>query len=103
MIIINGERWRVRLVPPSDPSLIFPSGKALGCCSDITKTIYINNTLSPSLLKKVLLHEITHAVLYSYNISIPNYEEEIIADLIATYGNEIVLLSNQIYDNILTT
>lgn len=98
MIKINGEIWRVRLVPPYHPGLASPNGPALGCCNDITKTIYLNNTLTPSQLEKVLCHEITHAAMYSYDVDISDRTEEIVADLISTYGNEIISLSNMFYN-----
>lgn len=97
MITINGEVWGIRLVPPYHPGLAAPSGPALGCCNDITKTIYLNNTLSPSEIEKVLTHEIVHAVMYSYNVDISDQVEEIVADIIATYGEGIISLSNTVY------
>ena len=97
MIKINGEVWGIRLVPPYHPGLASPSGPALGCCNDITKTIYLNNTLSLHKIEKVLTHEIVHAVMYSYNVNISDEVEEIVADIIATYGEGIISLSNAVY------
>jgi len=46
-MIINGIRWSVRLVAPSHPMLFTPwRTHALGVCDKITKTIYIDKTLS---------------------------------------------------------
>jgi hypothetical protein len=95
MIRINGEIWRVRLVPPSHPILTTRGGNpAIGCCDDITKTIYVSNALNPYKIKKVLCHEIAHAAMYSYDVNISDYTEEIVADLISTYGNEIIYLTD---------
>ena len=102
MIKINGEIWRVRLVSSYHPMLVMPNGHfALGCCDDITKTIYISNTLSKEKMKKVLCHEIVHASMYSHDVNITDDIEEIVADLFSTFGQEIVTLSNLTYDNIL--
>lgn len=101
MIRINGELWRVRLVPPQHPILYRNGNPALGCCDDITKTIYISNILSQRGMKKVLCHEIVHAAMYSYDVDISDYVEEIVADLIATYGNEIMTLTHMTYDKML--
>lgn len=38
------------------------------------------------MMKKVLSHEITHAAMFSYNISLSMEQEELLADLVATYG-----------------
>lgn len=101
MIRINGELWRVRLVSPQHPILYRNGNPAIGCCDDITKTIYISNLLSQSQLKKVLCHEIVHAAMYSYNVDMSDYVEEIVADMIATYGNEIMNLTHITYDKML--
>lgn len=46
-------------------------------------------------LKKVLCHEIVHAAMFSYNIDLSLEQEELVADLIATYGEEINEITNQ--------
>lgn len=89
------------MVSPSHPMLTFKKGPpAIGCCDDVTKTIYISNILSKPMIKKVLRHEIVHAMMYSYNVDMPDDIEEIVADIIATYGDEIISLTNLTYDRI---
>lgn len=101
MIKINGELWRVRIVPPQHPALYRNGNPALGCCDDIVKTIFISNILTHREMKKVLCHEMVHAAMYSYDVPITDYVEEIVADLIATYGNEIMSLTHMTYDKML--
>lgn len=101
MIKINGELWRVRIVPPQHPALYRNGNPALGCCDDIIKTIFISNILTQREMKKVLCHEMVHAAMYSYDVPITDYVEEIVADLIATYGNEIMSLTHMTYDKML--
>ena len=101
MIKIIGELWRVRIVPPQHPALYRNGNPALGCCDDIVKTIFISNILTQREMKKVLCHEIVHAAMYSYDVPITDYVEEIVADLIATYGNEIMSLTHMTYDKML--
>ena len=101
MIKINGELWRVRIVPPQHPALYRNGNPAIGCCDDIVKTIFISNILTQREMKKVLCHEIVHAAMYSYDVPITDYVEEIVADLIATYGNEIMSLTHMTYDRML--
>lgn len=98
MIVINGEEWRILLVSPFHPMLRRTDGQfTLGSCDDNSKTIYINNTIDPIKLKKVLNHEITHAVMFSYDVYLTNEQEEIFADLIATYGQLIIDLANLVF------
>lgn len=101
MIKINGELWRIRIVPPQHPALYRNGNPALGCCDDVVKTIFISNILTQREMKKVLCHEMVHAAMYSYDVPITDYVEEIVADLIATYGNEIMSLTHMTYDKML--
>lgn len=101
MIEINGESWDILAVSANHPKLQRADGTyAIGSCDDETKTIYINLNLQGKMLKKVLCHEITHAAMFSYNIDLSYDQEELIADLIATYGEEIIQVTNQVFEKI---
>ena len=100
-MIINGVRWRVRLVSPAHPMLLTPwKTHALGVCDKVTQTICIDKTLHRTQLKQVLCHEIVHAFMYSYNIDLSYEEEEIVAELMSMYGNDILKQTNAIYNGI---
>lgn len=100
-MIINGVRWRVRLVSPAHPLLLTPwKTHALGVCDKVTQTICVDETLSPQLLKEVLCHEIVHAFMFSYMIDLSYSEEELVAELMSQYGEEILETTNIIYDGI---
>lgn len=73
---------------------------ALGCCDKIYKRIYINDSLSDYWTKRVLCHEIVHAAMFSYDVKLSYEEEELIADIISSYGEEIVDITNNIFSNI---
>ena len=95
MMNINGQVWRVVLVSPNHPQLRRSDGSwTIGVCDDILKTIYVCENLDLELMKKVLCHEITHAAMFSYNIDLDMAQEELFADLIASYGQEIVCKTN---------
>jgi hypothetical protein len=100
-MIINGVRWRVRLVSPAHPLLLTPwKTHALGVCDKVTQTICVDETLSPQLLKEVLCHEIVHAFMFSYMIDLSYSEEELVAELMSQYGEEILETTNIIYNGI---
>lgn len=69
----------------------------IGACDDKTKAIYLNEELSPQKMKKVLCHEVAHAAMFSYNVDLSIEQEELLADLIATYGQEIISTTNKIF------
>ena len=98
MFDINGVLWKLSYVPPDYPLLQRMSGEyTIGACDNLTRTIYISNTLSGKLSKKVLCHQITHAAMFSYNIDLSVEQEELVADLISTYGEEIIYITNKIF------
>lgn len=98
MFTINDEEWAVHLVSPNHPMLQRLNGEyTLGSCSDDNKTIYVNDMLNEYMLRKVLCHEITHAAMFSYNILLTSDQEELLADLLATYGDEIISITNRVF------
>lgn len=101
MVNINGEAWRIILVSPSHPQLQRLDGSwTIGSCCDNDKTIYICDDLSEDKMKKVLCHELTHAAMFSYNVELTLEQEELLADLIATYGSEIVDMTNKVFSRL---
>ena len=87
MFNINGEEWKILAVEPNDPHLLRPNGEfTVGVCDDTLRTIFVATGLSMVLLKKVLCHEIVHAAMFSYNIDLTLEQEELMADLVASFG-----------------
>lgn len=98
MFLINNVYWKLSVVPEDFPLLRKPEGSyAIGACDSLTRTIYINQNIHGDLLKKVLCHEITHAAMFSYNVDLSIDQEELVADLISTYGDEIIFITNKIF------
>lgn len=98
MFNINGENWKIFIVSSNHPAIQRPNGAStLGCCDDNRKSIYIVEGLTDFYFKKVLCHELVHACMCSYNIDLNEYQEEVLADLIATYGQEIMLITNTMF------
>ena len=65
-----------------------------------TRTIYLSNSLYGNFLKKVICHEITHAAMFAYDVELSLDKEELLADLIATYGEEIINITNTLFRRI---
>lgn len=101
MILINNIFWKLAFVPADFPLLQRTTGDyTIGACDNLTRTIYINQNLKGDLLKKVLCHQITHAAMFSYNVDLTVEQQELIADLISTYGEEIVYITNKIFNKL---
>lgn len=99
--IINSILWQVVQVPPTYPMLLTPFGNfTLGCCDNDNKIIYIAQGLGWGKFKKVLCHEITHAAMFSYNVYLTYDQEELIADILSTYGDEVITVTNRVFKKI---
>lgn len=98
MFFINGVLWRIVDVSPAHPILRRPNGGfSVGACDSRTKTIYINSRVKGAFRKKVLCHEVTHAAMFSYNVILTERQEELVAELIATFGNEIIYITDTLF------
>lgn len=103
MVKINGETWNIVICQPCSYLLMNSHGDcALGVCDDNTKTIYIQANLSREKMRKVLCHELTHAAMFSYNVVLDYWTEELVADLIATYGEQIAGETERMFDYLTT-
>ena len=98
MFEINGETWYVKFVDTYHPILRMGNGDyTIVTSDDNTKTIYLANHLEGNLLRKVLSHEIVHSAMFSYDVYLSYEQEEILADIIATYGREIIVNANEMF------
>ena len=99
MFNINGYQWEVYMVNPHHPMLMRQDGSySIGACDSKTQAIYLNDKVDKNFLKKVLCHEIVHASIFSYKIELSVEDEEFIADLIAKHGEEIIRLTNRLFN-----
>ena len=98
---INQIYWKIAYVPFDYPLLQRADGTyTIGSCDNLTRTIYINQNLQGKLLKKVLCHQITHAAMFSYGVNLSVEQQELVADLISTYGDQIIYITNKIFNKL---
>lgn len=104
---LNGIPWRVYYVQSNCPYLVDRTGSRRLATTDIrTNTIYIYEGLSGSLLRRVTIHEIGHAVMASFGLISELHQlvkleywieaEEWVCNLIADYGSLILQTSEDV-------
>ena len=97
---MNGDWWSVRWAEPEDPILVDRTNTLTVAVTDpAAMTIYLSNKLRGEFLTRVVLHELSHSMMYSYHYldEIHRYckkrywieMEELIANLIADRAFEI--------------
>lgn len=94
---MNGERWRVAVVPSNSQWLARSDGTlTLGVTDSNVMTVFLSKQLRGSLLRKVLLHELTHAWMFSYNYHLSLDEEEFVCDFLASNAEAIIAKADEI-------
>lgn len=97
---MNGDLWRITEVDPDDYRLIDRTGtRTVATTNGQTFTICLSSSLTGLFKHHVLMHELGHVALISYNILndihrmvYPEYwieMEELICNIIADYGYQI--------------
>lgn len=98
MFWINGEQWRIKFVHPYNTTLIRSDGSyARAVTDDNDKTIYISNKEYGNQLRKIIIHEICHALLFSLNIYMTCEDEEILCQVFENYGSLVYMISRNIF------
>ena len=87
---INGTMWQVQYENPLSGELRRSDNvSVLGVTDRNTHTIYLSDKLQEFMERKVLIHEVCHAICMSYDVYLPIEQEEILCDFVATYGDEV--------------
>ena len=95
-ININGVEWSIVFTSDSE-NLKRPDGSITLGVTDINcKTIFIWVGLKDSLLKKVIIHELCHAFVFSHNHVLPLDEEEFLCSFVDTYAIDVLSITNEI-------
>lgn len=106
---MNGYLWRIRYVDPYSEYLIDRTGNLRVATTDFnTRCLYLSNELSGDFLRTVLIHELGHVTMISYDL-LPIIHgfvkpsrwieaEEWVCNFIADYGDEVIFIANNILE-----
>lgn len=96
-VVINGLEWQIKRVNPYNINLYRNDGTlTVGMTDKNKQIIFINNLLQGKFLRKVLIHELVHAWMFSYNYFISVKQEEFICDFIATNSDDILKQADEL-------
>ncbi|UNI72577.1 MAG: protein of unknown function DUF3920 [Chaetfec virus UA24_144] len=94
---MNGYSWQVRFVDQHDPMLVDRTGVLKVATTDpMTMTVYLSENLEGDFLNRVLIHELGHCALFSFDLLSDIHRfarpecwieaEEWVCNFIADYG-----------------
>lgn len=106
---MNGYHWRIIEVDPHSDFLVDRTGQyTVGTTDPFRQEIYISKAISGELKSRVIVHELSHALMFSYyliddlhSVVSPDHwfeAEEMLCNLIADYGQKIFEVYNNLVD-----
>lgn len=103
MYTMNGFVWNIVTVSPYSNMLQRSDGSfTVGMCDTKTQTVYISDLLQGKFLRKVLIHEVCHSAMCSYGIDMTLEQEEMFCDFLSTYADEIISITNNVFQTLRT-
>ena len=90
---INGLKWTVETIDADDPRLN-EDGFFLGLCVFLEQKIYLRAGMSKELTRHTLIHELVHAIRFSYGIKDGKMDEEQVCEFVAAHFDTIERLLN---------
>ncbi len=101
MFSLNGVLWQITFVEPNHPELVDRTGQLrVATTNPVKHTIFLSQSLHGSFLRTVLIHELGHAAMISYDMlpeihsmTKPQYwieMEEYICNILADKGTALI-------------
>lgn len=95
-IIFNGIKWAVCLVPKDDPEMNSGETEVLGLTSYTTQVIRIRAGMTEIVTYQTIVHELTHAAMFSFGFSDADFNIETICNFMGAYINQIYDAANTV-------
>lgn len=89
MIHINGYEWKIEFTD-KEQDLIVNGTVRLGVADRNERKIYLYSGLYGKMLRKVLIHELTHAWLFSYGYRLDRETEEMLCSFLDSHAEDIL-------------
>ena len=98
-ININGYVWDIIYTSNSDNLKRSDGTITLGVTDINLMSIFVYSKLNDYIRSKVLIHELTHAYMFSYGYYIPIEQEEFICSFVENYAIDIINKCDDIISN----
>lgn len=89
IIKINGMKWNIEFLNKDDDRLYYEDDYCLGITLFNELKIFLSNDMPCDLCKQTVIHELTHAFLFSYGIHLNTDDEESVCDFVCAYLTKI--------------
>ena len=101
IIEIAGQQWQVHKVEAHHPGVMVDGTARRGACWCGKAEIYISNEVTGDQVARIVMHELTHAYIYSTQaIQTETWNEEDVCELFAIYAWEMSVLGRHICEEL---
>lgn len=98
IIKINGLKWTVLFASRGDNILKLDDLQCMGVTDYFNLKIYLDGSISEELMRQTVIHELTHAFLFSYGVHVECDEdtEEAVCDFCGANFDKMLRATNKI-------
>lgn len=82
---INGIPWTIQIKSANDCIFKDDDNEYLGFCEYSTQTIILRDDTPKELLEQTLIHELTHAFVFSFGLSGYKFDEEKLCNFVGAH------------------
>jgi hypothetical protein len=98
---INGHLWEINVVPSTDSALYVEGEVCRGTTWFGKQQIFLANDLNVFTAMRVIIHELTHAFLWSTQMRLPeSFTEEEVCEFVACWGHQIHEMANVVHNEL---
>lgn len=91
-----GNLWDILFVDANDSRLAETSKILIGKCNSLTSEINIANNLPRPVMRKVVAHELTHAIISDFILNKDEFTQEEVCRLVESYFDFIYVQTDTI-------
>jgi hypothetical protein len=92
---INGIPWTIQMKSGKNPIFTDDDNEYLGFCEYSTQTIILRNDMPTELIEQTLIHELTHAFVFSFGLSGYKFDEEKLCNFVGAHLKRIHKITKQ--------
>lgn len=101
IVTINELPWSIEVAERGSERLKIDGNECLAVTIYPELKIVTDKSLEPTLMRQTLIHELAHAVIFSYGHTV-TYDEECVCNFIGSHLDEINRLTDTIFPQLVT-
>lgn len=102
-LVINKLTWDVVFKKHKEMPCYEEGMYAFGHVNSMLLVIALNDEMAPPVMKQTIIHELTHAYIFSFGVDAPSFSQEAVCDFVAAHAGDIIRDADNLYEAWLQT